>query len=151
MILEALLVGILRALDRRRGSWHCVYICVCVHMLSHVWLFATLWTVAHQAALSMEFSRQEHWSGLPFPLPGEFSQPRDRTLSLASPALAGRFFTTVPPGKPPSNSICCSFCWVVLARYPHLPPAHDCFRFLAWDFLCLNLRYVEVRPETIHV
>ena len=46
----------------------CVCVCVCV-LLSHVWLFATPWTVACQASLSMEFSRQEHWSGLPFPFP----------------------------------------------------------------------------------
>ena len=50
--------------------------CVCV--LSCIQLFATLWTVAHQPPLSMEFSRQEYWSGLPFPLTGESSQPRDQ-------------------------------------------------------------------------
>ena len=48
---------------------------VCV--LSHVQLFATLWTIAHQAPLSIEFSRQEYWSGLPFPPLGYFSQTRD--------------------------------------------------------------------------
>ena len=46
-----------------------VCVCVCVYMLSHVQLFATLWTVTHQAPLSMGFSRQEFWSGLPFPSP----------------------------------------------------------------------------------
>ena len=46
-------------------------------VLSGIQLFATLWTVAHQPPLSMEFSRQEYWSGLPFPLTGESSQPRD--------------------------------------------------------------------------
>ena len=55
----------------------CVYVCVC--MLSHVQLFATPWTVAFQAPPSMEFSRQEHWSELPFP-------------SLGNPALSGGFF-----------------------------------------------------------
>ena len=64
----------------------------CVSSLSPVRLSATLWTVAHQSPLSIEFSRQEYWSGLPFPTPDE---PR----SLASPALAAGFFTTVPPGK----------------------------------------------------
>ena len=48
-----------------------------VKSLSHVRLFATLWTVAYKAPLSMEFSRQEYWSGLPFPSPGESSQHRD--------------------------------------------------------------------------
>ena len=68
--------------------------------LSHVQLFATQWTVAHQAPLSMEFSRQEYWSGLPFPTPGDLPEPGIKTASLASPALTGRFVTTMPPGKP---------------------------------------------------
>ena len=50
----------------------CMCVCVCVQSLSHVRLFVTPWTVVHQAPLSMGFSRQEHWSGLPFPLPGIF-------------------------------------------------------------------------------
>jgi len=48
----------------------------------------------------MGFSRQEYWSGLPFPLPGDLPNPRIVPMSLASPALAGGFFTTAPPGKP---------------------------------------------------
>ena len=55
-------------------------------------LFATLWTATLQAALSMGFSRQEHWSGLPFPSPGDFPNPGIKLKSLASPALSGRFF-----------------------------------------------------------
>ena len=74
--------------------------CVKVKSLSHVRLFATPWTVAHQLPLSVEFSRQEYWSGLPFPPPGDLPNPDIKLLSPASPALAGRFFTTVPPGKP---------------------------------------------------
>ena len=50
-----------------------------VKSLSRIQLFATPWTVAHQAPPSMEFSRQEYWSGLPLPSPGESSQPRDRS------------------------------------------------------------------------
>ena len=49
--------------------------CVCVHMVSHVRLFATPWTVAHQAPLSMAFLRQEYWSGLPFLSPGDLPDP----------------------------------------------------------------------------
>jgi len=49
------------------------YVCVCARALSHVQLFATLWTVALQAPLPMGFSRQEDWNGLPFPPPGESS------------------------------------------------------------------------------
>ena len=55
--------------------------------------FTTLWTVAHQAPLSMEFSRQEYWSGLPFPSPGDLP---DSGIKLTSPTLADRFFTTEP-------------------------------------------------------
>ena len=67
-------------------------------MLSHVQLFATPRTVAHQAPLSMGIFRQEYWSGLPFSAPGDLPDPRIKPMSLASPALAGRFFTTVSPG-----------------------------------------------------
>ena len=57
-------------------------------------LFATPWTVALQAPLSMGFSRQEYWSGLPFPSPGDLSNPGIEPVSLLSPALSGEFFTT---------------------------------------------------------
>ena len=66
-------------------------------MLSHVWLFATSRTVAHQAPLSMRISRQKYWSGLPFPPPEDLPDPG---IEPESPALAGKFFTTEPPGKP---------------------------------------------------
>ena len=56
--------------------------------LNHVRLFATPWTVAHQAPLSMGFSRQEYWSGLPFPTPGDLPHPGIEPTSLESPALA---------------------------------------------------------------
>ena len=69
-------------------------------MLSHAQLFVTPWTVASQVPLSTEFSRQEYWSGLPFPPPGDLPHPGIEPLSLAFPALASRFFTTVPPRKP---------------------------------------------------
>ena len=59
----------------------------------------TPWTVARQTPLSMGFPRQQYWSGLPFPTPGDLSDPGIKPPSLESPALAGRFFTTVPPGK----------------------------------------------------
>ena len=62
-------------------------------------IFMTLWTLTLQAPLSMEFSRKEYWSRLPFSTPGDFPDPRIEPASLVSPDLAGRFFTTVPPGK----------------------------------------------------
>ena len=58
--------------------------------------FVTPWTVSRQAPLSMEFSRQEYWCGLPFPPPGDLPNPQ---IKPGSPALAGRFSTTEPPGK----------------------------------------------------
>ena len=61
---------------------------------SCVWLFATLWTVACQVPLSMGFSGQEYWSGLPCPSPGDLPDPGMEPTSLGSPALAGGFFTT---------------------------------------------------------
>ena len=69
-------------------------------MLRRVWIFATLWTVVQQAPQSMGFPRQEYWSGLPFPSPGDFPDPGIKPTSLVFPALAGRFFTTVSPGSP---------------------------------------------------
>jgi len=65
-------------------------------MLSHT-VVATLWTVALQIPLSVEFSRQEHWSGLPCPPPGDLPNPRIKPVSSA---LAGIFFTAEPLGKP---------------------------------------------------
>ena len=65
-----------------------------VKSLSRVWLFATLWTVAHQAPLSLEFSRQEYWSGLPFPYPGDLSNPG---IEPRSPALQADALTSEPP------------------------------------------------------
>ena len=62
-------------------------------MLSLVQLFAIPWTIAHQAPLSMGFSRQEYWSGMPSPSPGDLPDPGVVPKSLVSPALAGRFFT----------------------------------------------------------
>ena len=54
----------------------------------------TPWTVARQAPLSMGFSRQEYWSGLSCPLPGDLTDPGIKPKSLASPTLAGKFFST---------------------------------------------------------
>ena len=72
--------------------------CLPACMLIHVRLFATPWTVAHQAPLSMEFSRQEDGSGLPFPSPGDLPDPGIQPASLVSPALAGGFFTSWATG-----------------------------------------------------
>ena len=68
----------------------CAYVCI----LSHVQLFLTSWTAAHQAPLSMEFPRQESQSGLPFPSPEDLPHPGIEPTSLASPALVGTYVTT---------------------------------------------------------
>ena len=61
---------------------------------SRVQLFTTLWTVTRQAPLSMQFSRQGYWSGLPCPPPGDLLNPGIKPTSPMPPALAGGFFTT---------------------------------------------------------
>ena len=66
-----------------------------MHVLSCARLFGTPWTVARQAPLS----RQEYWSGLPYPSPGDLSDLEIELSSLGSPGLAGKIFNPVPPGK----------------------------------------------------
>ena len=68
-----------------------------VKSLSRVWLFVTPWTVAYQASLSMGFSTQEYWSGLPFPSPGDLPNPG---IEPRSPTLEADALTCEPPGKP---------------------------------------------------
>ena len=71
-----------------------------VKSLSPVQLFAVPWTVVYQASLSMGFSRQEYWSGLPFPSPGDLPNPG---VEPRSPALQADALPSKPPGKPLSN------------------------------------------------
>ena len=73
-----------------------MYVCVCSATSDSI----TPWNVACQALLSMEFSRQEYWRGLPFPTLGDLPNPGIEPASHESSALAGSFFTTEPPGKP---------------------------------------------------
>ena len=70
---------------------------ILVVVLSYVQLFVNPWTVAHQAPLSVEFSRQEYWSGLPFPSPGD---PPDPGIKPGSPVLQADSLLFEPPGKP---------------------------------------------------
>ena len=67
-----------------------------------VQLFATLWTLAHQASLSMDLSRQEYWSGLPFPSPGDLL---DLGIKRMFPALQAESSLSKPPGKPRAEII----------------------------------------------
>ena len=72
----------------------CVCVCVCACTHSVMSNSAAPWTVAHQAPLSVGFPRQGYWSELPFPPPGDLTDTGSEPVSLGSPALAGRFFTT---------------------------------------------------------
>ena len=73
-----------------------------VKSLSSVRLFVTTWTVAYQAPLSMGFSRQEYWSGSPFPSPGDLPNPG---IEPGSPALQADALPSEPPGKPLINKV----------------------------------------------
>ena len=76
-----------------RFHYICLYICMHAELLQFC-LFATLWTIAHQAPLSVGFSRQDYCSGLPCPPPGHLPDLEIKPMSLMSPSLAGRFFIT---------------------------------------------------------
>ena len=100
-------------------------LCVCL------WLFVTLWTVALQAFLSMAFPRQEYWSGLPFPTPGNLSTPGINWVSC----IAVRFFSSEPPGKPLVLSHLPSKPFLVYKSGQHVPTG-----LLGWGTVCLVVR-----------
>ena len=81
----------------------CVCVCVCIQLLSWVWLFATPWTEACQAPQSMGFSRQKYWNGLPFPSPGDLSDPGIKAESPPSPELGDGFLSTSTTVWPSAN------------------------------------------------
>ena len=112
--------------------------CAPAQSFSRVWLFVTPWTVACQAPLSMAFHRQEYWSGLPFPPPGDLPDPG---IKPRSPPLAGGFFTTEPPGK--------SSCYPNLTYYllwPHLPQISA---ILPLDTPPMALTFLETVPTEL--
>ena len=90
-----------------------------IKCFSCVQLFVTPWTGICQAPLSMGFPRQKYWSGLPFPFPGNLPDPG---IEPTSPALAGRFFTTEPPGKPLQRREASRFYHKAFLLYPRKPP-----------------------------
>ena len=87
---------------RSKHVYVCVCVCVCLCVCARTHLCLTLCDPMepHQVPLSMRFSRQEYWSRLSFPTPGDLLDRGIKPTSLVSPALAGGFFTTAPPGKP---------------------------------------------------
>ena len=96
-----------------------------MYELSHVQLFETLWTKTRQALLSMGLFQQEYWNGLPFPSPGNLSEPGSEPVS---PALAGGFFTT---GKPFLFRLGLVFFYLTLYRQPILSTSVKNFRCLS--------------------
>ena len=120
-----------------------------VQALSPGHLFATQWTVAPQAPLSMGFSRQEYWSRLPFPPPGDRPNPGiEPSRSLTSPALAGGFFTTAPHGSQLKGRPRLGFCprrWL-----PVSPPRFSLYTICliviasSLSFFFFFFNYVEV-------
>ena len=99
-----------------------IYVCVCESEVAQcVRLFATLWTVAHQAPPSMGFSGQEYWSRLPLPSPGYLADPG---IEPRSPALQADTLTSEPPGKV-FVSVCVSVC-VCVDTLTSEPPGKGC-------------------------
>ena len=88
-----------KALELTEGGMLCA-VCSCGDSGDSQSLFETPCMVACQVPLPVEFSRQEYWSGLPFPPPGDLPNLEIEPMSSECPALAGVFFTTAPPGKP---------------------------------------------------
>ena len=111
----------------------CVCVCVCACVLSSsscVWFFATLWTVTHQAPLSMGLSRQEHWSGLPGPAPGDLPHPGIEPMSPAAPALQVDSLPLSHQGSEYVHMYVCIYIYththvdLSSGSLVHLPPSH---------------------------
>ena len=111
-------------------TWLCMH--VVLHCFSHVWLFVTPIDCSPLAPLSVEFARQEYWSGLPCPSPGDLPDLGTEPNSLMSPALAGGFFTTSATRKP----------------VDHIYLGYLCFRpleiRLLWTWTLVLKMYMEI-------
>ena len=122
-----------------------------VHALScfsHVRLSVTLWTVARRAPLATEFSRQEYWSGLLCPFPGDLLDPGIKSVSLMSPALAGRFLIPLsPPGKPLNSGKewVIHFWGLVMGTWKDKEKKRNCF--IDFGNLPLNWKYISNRKK----
>ena len=132
----------------------CVCVCACVCMVSsfsRVQLFETSWTIAHQAPLSMGFSRQEYWSGLPFTSAGDLSDPGMEPTSLISPALAYRFFITIATCEA-IVYICMCVCVYTLNILFHYGSSQDieyssvCYTVYSRSLLLIRLIYTSLHP-----
>ena len=137
-------------------SIHLIMVCM-LSCFSHVWLFATPWTTAFQASLSLGFSRQKYWSGLPCCPPGALPDAGMEPTSLMPPVLAGRFFALVPPGKPtnkqtltafPDFLLLVSFSWLFhsfgppVAQSAKMENSHVCVAsYLRWQTFSFHNKY----------
>ena len=130
-----------------------------VKLLSRVRLFATPWIVAYQASLSMGFSRQEYWSGLPFPSPGDLPNPG---IESSSPAFQADAITSEPPGKPYNTLkiyLCCQkwqhfllshrriifHCtYTVSPQYPKVIGSRTCCRYKIYCSLVPEIQQTQL-------
>ena len=120
-------------------------------------ILVTPWTIAHQTPRSMGFSRQEYQNGLPFPSPGSFPNPGVEPMFSTSPALAGKFFSTEPPGKPKLNkwgdniqlwrTLFPVLTWSIVPRLVLAIASWPAFRFLRrqvrWSGIPISLRIFQ--------
>ena len=123
----------------------CVHVCVCMctHVLSHVQLFAILWTVACRAPLSRGFPRQEYWSRLPFPPLGDLP---DSGIEPMSPTLAGRFFTSEPSGKSLKVLIYHQLFWILTSEALYICLINICPN-IDTSLLALKNRDQKTKPK----
>ena len=125
------------------GAWLCV--CILSHF-SGVQLFASPWTIDHQAPVFLGFSGQEYWSELPCLPSGDLPEPGIEPESPVSPALAGRFINTEPPGKPLVPANCWINTWIESLSIP-VP-----YRFLVLKIFVSHFRfYLPCFPVTLLV
>ena len=123
---------------------HCNILNVVV-VVNHVWLFELPWTIAPQAPLSVELSRQEYWGGLPFPSPGGLLDPGTEPVSLASRALAGGLFSSVPPEKPVFKMCNCSQNTWEKLRWPRFTSVVSLKSFVGKEVILFQWNQVPVR------
>ena len=140
---------------------------ICMYMHAQSYLTLQLHGLAYQAPLSMGFPRQEYWSGLTFPSPGDLTDPGIELSFLVSPASADRFFTIVPPGKPHDEDTRAqreeAICWATKTRelsfcrsFSLSPSLEDstCFKLSARNTMYTQQKpiWVTIRKKlTIHL
>ena len=134
----------------------CTCVCVCVRVRActrirtfspsvYLTLCDPMDYITLQAPLSLEFSRQGHWRGLPFPTSGDLPDPGIEPEPLAVPALAGGFFTTLPPGKRVCVYVCiCTHTNMCNSmdmphKYAECEEPHAKKKFRLSDLICMKL------------